>query len=231
MKMLDRRIIGLRKKGWTYREIADQLGCSHWEINDALTLAGLAGKQRLASDGDRHEIAELLKDGHKVAEVSEITGWSQSVVRGVIARNGGVMPKSSEYSESWFSPEEREELSRLLPTGISYEEIGVIIGRHRSSVWREVSRNGGRENYRAVRAQLRAKQCAKRRKVAKLVQNRPLRTVIQGKLKERWSPQQISNWLRYEEYPNDSEMQMSHEAIYQSLYIQGRGALRKELAS
>jgi IS30 family transposase len=95
-------------------------------------------------------------------------------------------------------------------------------------VSREVAASGGRSHYRALRAERDARRRARRPKVAKLARCRRLRTAVEAKLEELWSPQQISRWLA-REYPADPEMQVSHETIYMSLLVQGRGALRQEL--
>jgi IS30 family transposase len=98
-----------------------------------------------------------------------------------------------------------------------------------STIAREVARNGGRHRYRAHRADRAAWRRARRPKPAKLAEHRELRAVVEEKLADCWSPQQIARWLR-RTYPEHQEMQVSHETIYLSLFIQGRGALRRELA-
>ena len=102
------------------------------------------------------------------------------------------------------------------------------MGRSPSTICREVNANGGRTKYRALVADRGAQRRALRPKRAKLAQCRRLRSVVERKLEDLWSPQQISGWLA-EHYPHDPEMQVSHETIYQSLFVQSRGALRKEL--
>ena len=94
----------------------------------------------------------------------------------------------------------------------------------------EVARNGGRERYRTIAADQAAYRCARRPKVAKLTRSVALRRLVESMLHERWSPQQISARLA-KEHPDDLSMRVSHETIYQSLYVQSRGALRKELAT
>jgi transposase, IS30 family len=123
---------------------------------------------------------------------------------------------------------EREEISRGLAAGLSIRAIADGLGRSASTVCRDVNANGGRAKYRALPADRGAQRRALRPKRAKLAQCRRLRSVVERKLEARWSPQQISGWLA-ERYPNDPEMRVSHETIYQSLFVQGRGALRKEL--
>jgi IS30 family transposase len=129
-----------------------------------------------------------------------------------------------------LSLEEREEISRGLAAGDSIRAIAEALGRSPSTVCREVNANGGRRKYRALVADRAASRSALRPKRAKLAECRRLRGVVERKLEARWSPQQISAWLALE-YPDRPEMQVSHETIYQSLFVQSRGALRKELHS
>jgi IS30 family transposase len=107
--------------------------------------------------------------------------------------------------------------------------IAAGLGRAPSTVSREVAANGGRDHYRAWAAERRAFDQAARPKPSKLATNAALREVVEDLLVQKWSPQQIANRLRTE-HPNDPEQRVSHETIYQSLYVQGRGTLRKELA-
>jgi IS30 family transposase len=123
---------------------------------------------------------------------------------------------------------EREEISRGVAAGLSFRVIARGTGRSASTICREVNANGGRAKYRALPADRRAQRRALRPQRAKLAQCRRLRNVVERTLEERWSPAQISGWLA-ERYRNDPEMQVSHETIYQSLFVQSRGALRKEL--
>ena len=144
--------------------------------------------------------------------------------------HGGTRPTARERSELRLSLEEREEISRGLAAGYSIRAIAEALGRSPSTVCREVNANGGRRKYRALVADRAACRRALRPKRAKLAQCRRLRGVVERKLEAKWSPQQISAWLALE-YPDRPEMQVSHETIYQSLFVQSRGALRKELHS
>jgi IS30 family transposase len=123
---------------------------------------------------------------------------------------------------------EREEISRGLAGGESLRSIASRLGRAPSTISREVSVNGGVSKYRACRADTAALRRARRPKPAKLAQCERLRRVVEDKLERRWSPQQISGWLA-RAFPDDPEMRVSHETIYLSLFVQSRGALRKEL--
>ena len=127
-----------------------------------------------------------------------------------------------------LSLREREEISRGLAAGESRRSIARRLGRSPSTIVREVARNGDARRYRACTADRAALARARRPKVAKLAACLRLRAVVESKLEVRWSPQQISGWL-VEEFPNDPEMRVSHETIYLSLFVQARGALRKEL--
>ncbi|HEX5300245.1 MAG TPA: IS30 family transposase [Streptosporangiaceae bacterium] len=131
----------------------------------------------------------------------------------------------------YLSVAEREEIAVGLAAGDSLREIAGRLGRAPSTVSREVRRNSrGRGQYRALAAQGHAQHRAARPKTAKLAGNAELRGLVAGRLERKWSPEQVSMWLR-REFPDRPEMQVSHETIYQSLYVQGRGALRRELAA
>ena len=124
---------------------------------------------------------------------------------------------------------DREEIAIGLARGESYRVIGARIGRPASTISREVERNGPRKRYRALRAQALAEERARRPKTAKLAGNAELRDWVQQHLEMKWSPEQISARLVIE-FPRRRKMRVSHETIYQSIYVQGRGALRRELA-
>jgi IS30 family transposase len=123
---------------------------------------------------------------------------------------------------------EREEISRGLAGGESLRATAAGLGRSASTVSREVAANGGRARYRACRADKAALRRMCRPKPSKLASCARLRAVVEAKLELRWSPQQISGWL-VGQFPDDPEMRVSHETIYLSLFVQSRGALRKEL--
>jgi transposase, IS30 family len=132
-------------------------------------------------------------------------------------------------SGRYLSLVEREEIAVGLAAGLSMRQVAAGLGRSVSTVSREVARNGSRRGYRAVAAQAQAEFRAARPKTAKLAGNQRLRERVQQRLEERWSPEQISVMLR-QEFADDPEMWVSHETIYQAVYVQGRGALRRELA-
>jgi transposase, IS30 family len=127
-----------------------------------------------------------------------------------------------------LSPAEREEISRGLQQGASFRTLAARLGRSASTIGREVLSYGGRARYRAWRADERAVRGQRRPRQPKLARNPQLRSEVERLLTDLWSPQQISVHLR-ETYAGDPRMRMSHETIYQSLFVQGRGSLRKEL--
>jgi hypothetical protein len=145
------------------------------------------------------------------------------------ASAAGVAAAGPGQSPRHLSLVEREEISRGLVQGCSLRVIASRLGREPSTVCPEVNRNGGRGKYRAAAAESRASGCCRRPKTARLAACAELREVVEGKLWLQWSPQQIARWLPTE-FPPRAEMRVSHETIYLSLFILGRGALRRELA-
>ncbi len=126
--------------------------------------------------------------------------------------------------------DEREEISRRLAQGEEESEIAEKLGRHRSTIWREIKRNRGKTGYRAFSSSRRAQgRAASRRKgKRKLANNQELKAYVVEKLKQKWSPQEISRRLKIE-YAVDMEMQISHESIYQYIYVMPRGELKRTL--
>jgi transposase, IS30 family len=124
--------------------------------------------------------------------------------------------------------QERETISRELSRGNSARCIGKLLGRHHSTIAREIERNGGAADYRALDAQDRYELFTTRPKERKLVASSRLHDAVNEGLEQKWSPEQISARLD-EEYPDDPEMKVSHETIYQTLYLQAKGELRTEL--
>src|SRR5450631_1922662 len=182
------------------------------------------------SPEDRETIWDMREAGVPVKRIAKHLGRQNSSLRKFIADAGGTRPTPRERSDLRLSLEEREEISRGLAAGKSIRAIAGGLGRSPSTVCREVNTNGGRRKYRALVADRAACRRALRPKKAKLTLCRRLRRTVERKLEAKWSPQQISAWLALE-YPDRPEMQVSHETIYQSLFVQSRGALRKELHS
>jgi IS30 family transposase len=183
---------------------------------------------RQLTDEEIEEIWRRFGAGENMFAIAESMGRTHSHFRKIQRDHGGVRPRLRHRSERHLSIEEREEISRGLADGRSLRSIASCIGRTPSTVSREVERNGGPSAYRAYPAERRARHQARRPKLAKLATCPRLRRLVEQKLEKRWSPRQIADWL-IDEYPSDDELRVSHETIYQSLYVQGRGALRHEL--
>ena len=180
------------------------------------------------SDDEVVEIRRRLANGEASKAIAAAVGRSHDSVDRVRRRFGGVPPQRAVASGRVLSLAEREEISRGLAEDVSFAEIAGRLGRAPSTVGREVHGNGGRRAYRAWDAQRGAAQRARRPKVRKLATCARLRRVVSTMLAQRLSPQQIARRLPLE-YPDEPELRVSHETIYQSLFVQGRGSLRKEL--
>jgi len=181
------------------------------------------------SDRERDEIDRRVLAGESGEEVAAAVGCDPRTVIHWITRSGGVRSYARRRSQRALSLAEREEIALAVEAGESAAAIAASLGRATSTVTRELIRNGGRCGYRAGRADARALEQARRPKPAKLAASPRLRAEVERRLGERWSPQQIAARLRLD-FPDDPEMRVSHETIYQSLYVQSRGALRRELA-
>ncbi len=183
---------------------------------------------RWSTRAEQLEIRRRVASGERMDDVALAVGRSKRQVQRLVSPFGGIQPRSSVRSTLRLSGAEREEISRGLRGGDSLRRIAVGLGRSPSTVSREVAANGGRRRYRAYLAQERAFGRARRPRRAKLARSPRLRRAVERLLVLRWSPQQIAWQLRHD-HPDDQEMWVSHETIYQSLFVQGRGALRAEL--
>jgi transposase, IS30 family len=190
-----------------------------------------SGRYPKLTSEERKRIIGLVADGMSAAAVAREVARSASFVHKLLRHAGGVTRRESwEPSPARLSAAEREEIRAGLDAGHSFRAIARALERAPSTVSREVNANGGRAGYRGWRAHLRAARQARRPKLAKLATCPRLRHQVETWLvEELWSPTQIAAQLRVE-FPDDPIMRVSPETIYQSLYVQGRGALRKELA-
>jgi IS30 family transposase len=183
---------------------------------------------RNMSEADKAEVWQRYTDGASAAMIARALGFSAGSVAEFIRNAGGIRPMPRCSSPLRLSLDEREEISRGLAAGESLRCIATRLRRAPSTISREVAHNGGRRKYRALRADKAARQRAKRPKPAKLAADPLLRLIVTDKLACKWSPEQIAGWLA-RTYPGRPEMQVSHETIYRSLFVQSRGALRREL--
>jgi IS30 family transposase len=201
-------------------------------ILDALEAQGvLQMKQRpriYYSASQRALIWERWRKGETIHQIAGLFDRGHSSIQRILAESGGIRPTERRRSKLALTLSEREEISRGVVAGRSIRSIAASLGRAPSSISREIRRNGGPVGYRAAPADQAALDRARRPKVCKLVQNRALAHLVASKLCREWSPEQIAGWLK-RTYADDETHQVSHETIYRSLFIQARGALKKEL--
>ena len=186
------------------------------------------GRRRLFTDSECVELWRMYKAGESVLGIGRALGRGGSAVRRVLESTGGIAPTTRRRSSRVLSLLEREEISRGIAADRTMRCIAKTLNRAPSTVSQEIRRHGGRRSYRAARADWRAWDAARRPKLCLLAKNVQLQRLVAGKLKEDWAPQQIAGWLK-SEYPDNPELWVSHETIYRSLFVQARGALKKEL--
>jgi len=187
------------------------------------------GNARRLSRADRSQIERLIWGGETFAAAAAVVGCSTKSIQRFVALTGGVKRRVKERSALRLSLADREEVSRGLLAGESLRRIATRLERAPSTISREVAWSG-RHGYRGWRADSEAIRRGQRPKAAKLAVNSRLCREVERGLRAQWSPQQIAARLMCD-YPDDAEMRVSHETIYKTLFIQARGALRKELTA
>jgi transposase, IS30 family len=180
------------------------------------------------SESQKALMWDRWQKGDSLQEIAQLFDRNHSSVERILAETGGIRPAQRCRSRLALTLSEREEISRAVVAGQSARSIATSLGRAPSTISREIKRNGGQEYYRASQAEQAAWDRTLRPKTCKLVENRALARIVADKLRGHWSPEQIAGWLK-QTYPSDESNQVSHETIYRSLYIQARGALKKEL--
>jgi len=180
------------------------------------------------TETDKAEMWDRWQKGESLNSIARHFGRSHSSIQGVLAPTGGIRPPQRRRSRRALTLPEREEISRGVVAGQSLRWIAASLGRAPSTVSREINRNGGWRQYRACKADEVAWDRAQRAKTCKLAQNPALARIVAEKLQLEWSPDQIAGWLK-STYAGDESNQVSHETIYKTLFIQARGALKKEL--
>ena len=173
---------------------------------------------------------ERWQKGESLQQIAQLFDRNHSSIQPILAATGGIRPAPRCRSRWALTLAEREAISRAVVAGHSIRAIAAQLARAPSTISRELKRNGGQEGYRASQADQSAWDRGRRPKTAKLAQNRVLARLVAGKLQRQWSPQQVAGWLR-RTYPDDTSCQVSPETIYRSLFIQARGALKKELVA
>jgi IS30 family transposase len=186
------------------------------------------GKQFGLSAMQKSDMWRRWKAGQSLHEIGRAFGKSHSSIRCVVSLRGGIVPVTRRRSLLALTLPEREDISRGIASGSSIRKIAQLLDRAASTVSREVVRHGGRPEYRANEADAQAWKSALRPKPCLLAIHEKLQEIVASKLLLDWSPEQISGWLKAQ-YPNNESMRVSHETIYRSLFIQARGALKKEL--
>jgi IS30 family transposase len=180
------------------------------------------------TETDKALMWDRWRKGDSLEKIAQLFGRTHSSVARILRKTGGIQPPKRTRSTWTLSLAEREEISRGVVAGRSLRSIAASLNRAPSTISREVNRNGGRQHYRANVAEEAAWNRAHRPKTCKLVQNRALAGIVARKLQLQWSPWQIAGWLK-RTYPDDETYQVSHETIYRTLFVQARGALKKEL--
>lgn len=188
---------------------------------------GQVGRPGLSAAG-KAELWDRWRDGESISDIARALGKAPGSIFCTLRDRGGLVPPVRTRASRCLSMTDREEISRGLAAGESFRSIGARLGRHASTIGREVGVNGGRARYRAQAADERAWRQAQRPKACKLAGNARLRALVAAKLRQDWSPEQIAGWLRIA-FPGQDALHVSHETIYVSLYVQARGVLRKEL--
>jgi len=182
------------------------------------------------TETDKSLMWDRWQKGESLHSIARLFDRHHSSIQSVLSRTGGIRPVPRRRSRSALTLAEREEISRGLVTGQSFRSIAALLGRAPSTISREINRNGGRRGYRASKAEQSAWDRSHRPKTCKLKRNRALARIVASKLQLQWAPRQIAGWLKYI-YPDNENFHVSHETIYKSLFIQARGALKKELVS
>jgi IS30 family transposase len=180
------------------------------------------------SAAGKKELWKRWRAGESISDIARALKKPPGSIHGMLEATGGISPSERRRRGCALTLAEREEISRGLATGESLRAIAARLGRCASTVCREVNRNGGRNRYRATRADEKAWERARRPKRCLLSVNDRLRELVAEKLRADWSPEQISGWLR-RGYPDDEAMSVSHETIYRTLFVQARGTLKREL--
>lgn len=180
------------------------------------------------SEDEKAEVWKRWHIGESLSDIGRALNKHPASIFGVLRLFGGYQPAQRVCRASSLTTLEREAISRGLANGHSMRQIAEEIDRSPSTISREIKRNDGVVRYRAVQADGRAWDRARRPKLCALALNGRLRYIVALKLSQEWSPEQISGWLSTT-FPDDESLRVSHETIYKSLFVQSRGVLKEEL--
>lgn len=184
--------------------------------------------QRQFTTADRHEMWRRWRQGESVTEIARALTRAQGLIFGKVQRCGGIPPRPRRRAARALTGTERALIDHAVRTGVTFRAIARTLHRPPSTISREVRRHGGRAHYAAAVADAAAWRAAQRPKPCRLAVEPRLQRLVARKLQACWSPRQIAGWLRVT-YPDVPAMQISHETIYQTLFVQSRGALKREL--
>jgi transposase, IS30 family len=223
--------------GASYKAAEETTGVPRSTIRDNVVRRGLErrsvprrGRKRVA-EADVVVALKAIAIGSSHVEAAAKARIGVSTLRRCLRDERVQMPRECKRRAGALSVSEREEIRVGIEAGESDATIADRIGRHRSTVWREIAANGGRRSYRAAQAEQRGAQSARRPKIPWTEERPWLWEEVQGLLRtKKWSPEQIAHRLR-KGHPDRPEWWVSHEAIYQAIFVQAKGELRKELAS
>jgi IS30 family transposase len=185
-------------------------------------------KRRYFTATESAEIWDRWRKGQGLKFIGRAFGRGSSSIFNHLKPSGGIQPPPRRRSRLALTMAEREEISRGLVHGRSLRQIACGLGRAPSTISREIARNGGPGPYRAEASDRQAWRRALRPKPCKLITHPRLRRIVDAQLRHNWSPQQIAGWLK-SIHPEDEALRVSHETIYRTLFVQTRGALKKEL--
>lgn len=179
---------------------------------------------------EKDELWARFKSGQSFVAIARALNRRVSSIYSIVREHGGIIPPVRRRAARTLTLTDREAVSRGLSAGESVRSIAASLGRAPSTISREITRNGGSDRYRAVAADVRAWRAARRPKASRLERHPSLHRLVVAKLRANWSPAQIAGWLVVT-YPNDPSWHVSHETIYRSLFLQARGAMRRELTA
>ncbi len=175
-------------------------------------------KRRGYSAAERRELWDRWKRGESISDIGRALDRAPGTIHETIRPYGGVVPSERRRGRLTLTVSEREEISRGVAAGESARRVAARLGRSPSTITREFTRHGGRRGYRAGEADKRAWANSTRPQICKLTRNPALSGLVADKLGQDWSPEQIAGWLNTR-FPRDQTIRVSHETIYQSLFI------------
>lgn len=180
--------------------------------------------KRTFTQDEKELVFNLWKQGTGFSDIGRVLDAAPGTVFTALRESGGIQPKPRTRNSQHLTLSEREEIRVALSSKMSLRAIARMLNRSPSTISREISRNRGRRYYKAVDADNRAKRMARRPKLGILEFNPELKQVVIAKLQLKWSPEQISGWLRVE-YSRRKGMWVSHETIYKSIYVRAKGVI------